>query len=373
MIAPDRARQERHVVDLDARCGPCREASERSRGARVVSSILGSALLASRERASLRAALVEKGHTLGAYVAKLSWEPLLTGEGTQLDGIVGDAIKASADVVWAVILDTEGVALTSPEVSVNRAAPGVETALATLPKDRPLLETLAALRGRLPLTEVELPVVLGERKIGTLRLALSEAGVRAAAARTVLFVVLVNLGIACALALLVVVTLQRVVVAPLGGEPAYVAEVARRVAEGEVGFEIATRAGDRKSAIVALRDMLARLGEVTGQVRVASSAVASAAGQVAASAQAMSTGTSEQAASVEETTTSLEQMTASITANAAASRTVEEAARKGARASPGSSCGTSTPGGSRTGGRSAGATSRSPCSPTRRRAARARW
>jgi methyl-accepting chemotaxis protein len=297
----------------------------------AVSSIAGSVLLATRETASLRASLVEKGQTLGAYVAKLSWEPLLTGEGTQLDGIVADAIKASSDVVWAVVTDANGAVLTSPEVSLNRTGPGVAEALATIPKDKPLLETLAALREKLTLTEIELPIVLGERKIGMFHLALSEREVRAAAARTVLFVALVNVGIACALALLVVMTLQRVVVAPLGGEPAYVVEVARKVSEGDVGFEIATRPGDRNSAIAALREMLVRLGEVTGQIRAASSAVAAAAGQVSASAQAMSTGTSEQAASVEETTSSLEQMTASIGANAEASRTVEEAARKGAQ------------------------------------------
>ena len=296
----------------------------------LVSSVAGSALLASRESGTLRASLAEKGKTLGSYVAKASWEPLLTGESTQLDGIVGDAIKASADVVWAVVTDAQGAALTSPDVSLNRAAPGVEEALAAAPKGAPLLETLAALRGKLPLTELELPIVLGERKIGTLHLALSEAGVRAEAARTVGFVVLVNLAIAAGLAVLVVVTLQRVVVAPLGGEPAYVAEVARRVSEGEVGFEIATRRVDRTSAIAALGDMLARLAEVATQVRNAASGVASAAGQVSASAQAMSAGTSEQAASVEETTASLEEMTASINSNADNSRRVEEAARKGA-------------------------------------------
>ncbi len=296
----------------------------------VLASMAGIALLSSRENGTLRAALQEKAMTLGGYVAKLSWEPLLTGEGTQLDGIVGDAIKASADVVWAVVTDANGAALTSPEVSVNRSVPGVEEALASIPPGRSLLETIAALRGRLPITEVELPIVLGERKIGNLHLALSEAAVRAEATRTVLLVAVVMVAVALGLAVLVVWTLQRVVVAPLGGEPAYVAEVARRVAEGEVGFAIATRSGDRASAIAGLREMLARLGDVTGQVRAVSSAVASAAGQVSASAQAMSNGTSEQAASVEETTSSLEEMTASITSNAENSRRVEEAARQGA-------------------------------------------
>ncbi|HSN92280.1 MAG TPA: methyl-accepting chemotaxis protein [Anaeromyxobacteraceae bacterium] len=297
----------------------------------LLSTVATSLVMSRRQNDTLRESLLAKGRSLGAYVAKLSWEPLLTGEGTQLDGIVGDVTKAEADVVWAVVTDAEGAALTSPAVSVNRNAPGVEAALGSIGKELDLRGTMEALRERLRLAELDVPVVLGERTIGHLHMALSEAGIRAATGRTVAFVVLVNLANAVGLGLLVVLALQRIVIRPLGGEPAHVAEVARRVADGEVDFAIPTGQGDERSAMAGLRQMLERLREVATQVRSASSSVASAAGQVASSAQAMSSGTSEQAASVEETTSSLEEMTASINSNADNSRTMEQAARKGAK------------------------------------------
>ena len=73
------------------------------------------------------------------------------------------------------------------------------------------------------------------------------------------------------------------------------------------------------------------LQQVMGEVRAASTGLASAASQVASSAQMLSQGTSEQAASVEETSSSLEQMSASITQNAENSQRMEQLALKGAK------------------------------------------
>jgi methyl-accepting chemotaxis protein len=296
----------------------------------AASSTLGSAILSIRQRETLRASLQEEVESLSSYVAKLSWEPILTGETAELDGIVADARKAGADVAWVVISNAEGAVLTSPGESLNLGAPEIAAALEKLPKDLALAETLEALRKAVRVTEVATPIVLGERKIGELRMALSEARIQAESIRTVIFVALVNLAIAVALATFVVVTLQRVVLRPLGGEPAYATEVVRRVAAGDLDFAVQTRAGDDRSAMAALREMLARLADVTSQVRAASTAVATGAGQMSVSAQEMSRGTSAQAASVQETTSSLEQITASITSNADASRRMEVAATKGA-------------------------------------------
>jgi methyl-accepting chemotaxis protein len=297
----------------------------------TVSSVAATVLLARRQAASLEQALVDRGHSLGAFIAKLSWEPLLTNETTQLDGVVADVIKAEEDVAWAVVLDPSGTTMTSPAVSVNPRAPGVEAALAALPKDAPLADMLKALRAGIPVRELTLPIQLGDRSIGTLSLGLSLAPVRVEAQRTMGFVIAVNLVLVLILGVAMLLALQRLVLGPLGGEPAYAAEVARRVAQGNLAFEIEGGAGDGRSAMGALRLMVGKLAEVTSQVRNSAASLASAAGQVSAAAQSMSSGTSEQAASVEETTSSLEEMTASITANAENSRQMEQIATRGAR------------------------------------------
>ena len=296
----------------------------------TTSSVLATWLVARRQAASLEQSLVDRGHSLGAFMAKLSWEPLLTNETTELDGVVADVTKSEDDVAWAVVFDPNGIPMTSPDVSINAAAPGVEGILVTLAKDTTLLDKLKALRAGAPVRELTLPIQLGDRTIGRLSLGMSTAGVHTETTRTVGFVIAVNLVLVLTLGFAMLVTMQRIVLNPLGGEPDYAADVARRVAQGNLAFEIAGSGGNGRSAIAALRVMVMKLAEVTTQVRNTAATVASAATQVAASAQSMSAGTSEQAASVEETTSSLEEMTASITANAENSRQMELIATRGA-------------------------------------------
>jgi methyl-accepting chemotaxis protein len=117
----------------------------------------------------------------------------------------------------------------------------------------------------------------------------------------------------------------------LGGEPEYAAEVARRVAEGDLTLAIGTRPHDSSSLLFAMKGMVERLAQVVGEVRSSAGGLSAASDQVNATAQTLSQGTSEQAASVEETTSSLEQMSASITQNAENSRQTEQMAARGAR------------------------------------------
>jgi methyl-accepting chemotaxis protein len=263
-------------------------------------------------------------------MAKLSWEPLLTNETTELDGVVADVTQSEDDVAWAVVLDPNGAPMTSPAVSINTRRSGVEGALARLPRRACSSTSSRRIRSAAPVRELTLPIQLGDRTIGHLSLGMSTAGVHTETMRTVGFVVAVNLVLVLTLGLAMLVTMQRIVLNPLGGEPDYAADVARRVAQGNLAFEIAGSGGNGRSAIAALRVMVMKLAEVTTQVRNTAATVASAATQVAASAQSMSAGTSQQAASVEETTSSLEEMTASITANAENSRQMELIATRGA-------------------------------------------
>src|SRR5690606_12315277 len=109
--------------------------------------------------------------------------------------------------------------------------------------------------------------------------------------------------------------IERKVLRRLGGDPAYAADVARRVSQGDLMCEVETQAGDRASLLFAMQEMVHRLAQVIGEVRGGALALSGASTQVSSTAQTLSQGTSEQAASVEETTSSLEQMTASITRN----------------------------------------------------------
>jgi methyl-accepting chemotaxis protein len=117
----------------------------------------------------------------------------------------------------------------------------------------------------------------------------------------------------------------------LGGEPAVIADVARRIAEGDLTVRMESGRQVDSGVFAAMKLMVEKLTAIIGEVRSGADALGSAASEVSATSQTLSQGTGEQAASVEETTSSLEEMSASITQNAENSRQTEQMASKGAR------------------------------------------
>ncbi|HCI13796.1 MAG TPA: methyl-accepting chemotaxis protein [Gallionellaceae bacterium] len=129
--------------------------------------------------------------------------------------------------------------------------------------------------------------------------------------------VMIALSIAGAiLSLVIAILITRNLMRQLGGEPAYVSEVVRKVADGDLTVSVETREGDRTSMLFAVKGMTGKLSQIIGEVRGSADALSSASEEVSATAQGMSQATSEQAASVEETSASVEQMSASINQNA---------------------------------------------------------
>ena len=153
----------------------------------------------------------------------------------------------------------------------------------------------------------------------------------AASSRSAVLVAIVVFLLAIVGAPLTGVAVSRSVGRKMGGEPEYAAEVARRVAEGDLTLSIATRAEDRSSLLFTMRTMVERLAQVVGEVRASAAELSGAADEMNATAQNLSQGTGEQASSVEETTGSLEEMSASIAQNAESSRQTEQMAVKGAQ------------------------------------------
>jgi methyl-accepting chemotaxis protein len=127
-----------------------------------------------------------------------------------------------------------------------------------------------------------------------------------------------------------------VITGQLGGEPRYVAEMMKRVADGDLEVRIATTSKDSGSLLFVLRQMVEKLQATMNEIRWAASSVSAATVQVSSSSSRVSQGCSEQAAMVEESTAGLEQMSQSITQNAEGSRTMAAvAAQSGAEAEHG--------------------------------------
>ena len=149
------------------------------------------------------------------------------------------------------------------------------------------------------------------------------------AASTVEFAII----IAAASALVTVLGffMVRALVRQLGGEPAYAADIAKRIATGDLTVTVATRASDDDSMLFALKGMTEKLASTITDVRSAADNLASASEEVSATAQSLSQATSEQAAAVEESSASVEEMSASIKQNSENARITDSMAADAAR------------------------------------------
>jgi methyl-accepting chemotaxis protein len=148
-------------------------------------------------------------------------------------------------------------------------------------------------------------------------------------ARRSVYLAVIGVGIVllCAVAALL---FTRSLTRQLGGEPAAIAEVARRISEGDLTVQMDAGRGVGTGVYAAMKQMVEQLTTVIGEVRTGAEALSAASAQISSASQTLSSGTGELAASVEATTSSLQQMSASITQNAGSSRQSQEMAARGA-------------------------------------------
>jgi methyl-accepting chemotaxis protein len=115
---------------------------------------------------------------------------------------------------------------------------------------------------------------------------------------------------------LLAVLIGRRLSAQLGGEPAYAADIADRIARGDLSTRVDTRPGDERSMLASLGNMSTKLADIVGGIRHSSESILFASREIAQGNTDLSQRTEEQAASLEETASSMEQLTQTVKQNA---------------------------------------------------------
>ncbi len=134
--------------------------------------------------------------------------------------------------------------------------------------------------------------------------------------------------ISIVLAIFVATWVTRSVTRPIGKA----VEAAHRLAKGDLTVKIEVQSNDETGQLLrAMGEMVEKLSQIIGDVRLAANSLSSASDQVNCTAQSLSQSASEQAASVEETSASIEQMAASIEQNAENAKVTDGMATKAAR------------------------------------------
>ena len=257
-------------------------------GILAASTIAVSITTALTQSRMLHGLLKHKGDGMASYIAKLSQDPLITGDLIRLDYFVNEANKDD-DVVYAVICDMNGNIRTSRFAGLNYRSEMLMPILAGLPRESELKDVIAAVRekggkigylteftlivrGKEPLMEISSPIVSGDKVIGTVNIGMSEHKVYRYVFETVFFLVVLNLFAAVALGGALFTALSRVVFQP-------VSELARATlllakgdltarvtapSSGEIrvlvdGFNTMAQALDKRTAeLVETRDELVR-------------------------------------------------------------------------------------------------------------------
>lgn len=102
----------------------------------------------------------------------------------------------------------------------------------------------------------------------------------------------------------------------LGGEPAYAANIADRIAHGELAVEVQLGAGDETSLLYSIRLMRDKLAAIVGQVRSGTDSIATASSQIASGNRDLSIRTEHQASALEEVASAMEELTSTVRQNA---------------------------------------------------------
>ncbi len=177
----------------------------------------------------------------------------------------------------------------------------------------------AEYQGRLPGSETALPKIGYVKRFAPWDWNLSsavflqevDAAYRHSLVANLIVILLVGGAVSLAMSLII-----RNVQRGLGGEPGYAAEVARRIAAGDLAVRVQTRPGDRDSMLFAMAQMQQQLTGTIGHIKTSADSIASATKQIAAGNADLSQRTEEQASSLEETASSMEELTSIVRQNA---------------------------------------------------------
>ncbi len=131
----------------------------------------------------------------------------------------------------------------------------------------------------------------------------------------------------CLVAGLLGFVLARSIFAQLGAEPGQAADVAERVARGDLSVDVPTKQGDTASLMANLARMQTSLAQVVFNVRQNSESVATASAQIAQGNQDLSGRTEQQASALQQTAATMEELGTTVRNNADSAKQANQLAQ----------------------------------------------
>jgi methyl-accepting chemotaxis protein len=126
------------------------------------------------------------------------------------------------------------------------------------------------------------------------------------------------------------IMITRGVLTQIGNEPDIMADIAEKIANGDLSVNMESGRKVDTGIFAALKNMVEKLREIVGEVISSSDNVASGSEELSSTSEEMSQGASEQASAAEEASSSMEQMAANIRQNADNAQETEKISKKAA-------------------------------------------
>jgi methyl-accepting chemotaxis protein len=257
-------------------------------------------IISAHEKSILISEINGKGNNLARFVAGIAAEPILSFNFSYLENYVQDISKGDPDIVYAVIQDKDGNALTHKKAEVADKS---------------------------DILEFTSPVLQNTDRIGMVKIGISTEHVRRSLAQSRLIIGALSIGTMIVTSLMVFFLFRVMALKPIER----LNSVVGLVASGDLTQTVEATTGDEIGVLsVSVKTMMEKLKTVVGDVNAAANNVASGSQQISASSEQMSRGASEQAASAEEASSSVEEMNATIRQNADNAMQTESIAQKSA-------------------------------------------
>ena len=122
--------------------------------------------------------------------------------------------------------------------------------------------------------------------------------------------------VAFVLSLVIAGLIKRVLLKQLGGEPAYAAEIASRIAKGDLAVTVQLAPSDKDSLLFAIKSMRDSLAGIVSEVRHGTESITNASNEIAEGNVDLSQRTEQQAQSLERVATAMEELTSTVKQNA---------------------------------------------------------
>jgi PAS domain S-box-containing protein len=224
-----------------------------------VGTCITSAVIGNSVSTMLTDSLMSKGIGLASNLAKRNENALITSGGSRLNSVYTE-LFTDEEIIYTVIRNKEGKILTTQFDSINYMWPGLKEVLPELSKDSDLQDILAAIKKKVKVREVSVPILLGIDTVGDVTIGMSERKISKQIMKTVFFLVVLNFGVAFILGAVLFVSSRKRILDPV----IELGRAADRIAKGDLSTQVKINAtGEIRMLVENFNQMTANLDKTT--------------------------------------------------------------------------------------------------------------